>query len=73
MTEQKAKLTWTSVHDGPGKGITHAWDVRAFPTLVLIDQSGVVRFRCEGEPSNGILEQKIEELLRDSIREKTGS
>jgi len=71
---QQAGLTWASCWDGPpppkdgdSKGavgpICSAWKVDRFPTLILIDRDGVVRYRQVGVPAEGALEAKIEELL----------
>ena len=66
--EEKANLTWASWQDGRGGPIAHAYEVQAFPTLILIDQSGTIRMRHEGTPPDGILETKIEELLREGLK-----
>ena len=68
QVEEKANLTWASWHDGPGGPIARAYEVQAFPTLVLIDQSGAIRLRQEGAPPEGVLEAKIEELLREGLK-----
>ena len=66
--EEKANLTWASWQDGQGGPIARAYDVQAFPTLILIDQSGAIRFRQQGAPPDGLLETKIEELLREGLK-----
>ena len=68
QTEEKANLTWASWHDGQGSSITRAYEVQGFPTLILLDQSGAFRLRQEGAPRDGVLEAKIEELLREGIK-----
>ncbi len=62
-TQQQAGLTWPSWWDGPAGKISTAWKVDRFPTLVLIDAQGVVRWRHVGIPAEGVLEAKIEEHL----------
>jgi len=66
--EEKANLTWTSCHDGQGGPIGRAYEVRAFPTLILIDQSGAIRWRHEGIPPEGMIDAKVEELLREGLK-----
>ena len=68
QVEEKANLTWASWQDGQGGAISRAYEVHAFPTLILIDQSGAIRFRQEGAPREGVLEAKIEELLREGLK-----
>ena len=67
-TEEKAKLTWASWQDGRGGSIARSFDVQAFPTLILLDGQGAIRFRHEGIPPDGVLEAKIEELLREGLK-----
>ena len=66
--EEKANLTWASWQDGQHGPITRSYEVQAFPTLILIDQSGAIRLRQEGIPPEGFLEAKIEELLREGLK-----
>lgn len=64
-TQEKSGLTWASFWDGPSGPIAATWEVECFPTFVLIDKQGVVRFRQAGVPPEGLLEGKIEELLQE--------
>jgi hypothetical protein len=68
QVEEKANLTWASWQDGPRGPIVRSYEVQAFPTLILIDQSGAIRMRQEGAPPEGFLEAKIEELLREGLK-----
>ena len=68
QVEEKANLTWASWQDGRGGPIARIYEVQAFPTLILIDQSGAIRLRHEGAPPDGLLETKIEELLREGLK-----
>jgi len=65
QTQQRAQLRWPSLWDGPGGGICNAWKVQAFPTIVLIDQAGKVRFRHEGMAAQSTLEGHITGLLAE--------
>ena len=64
--QQKANLTWVSWWDGPGGPISEAWSIEGFPTFVLVDHLGVVRWRETGVPSAGVLERRIEELVQEA-------
>lgn len=66
--QKAAGLTWRSFYDGPDGPICAAWKVDRFPTLVLIDGDGAVRWRHVGVPGEGEAERKVEELLRDPPR-----
>ena len=66
--QQAGTITWRSWWNGPDgtRGpITEAWKVDAFPTLVLIDQAGVIRYRFDGAPGPSELETKLIELLKE--------
>jgi hypothetical protein len=65
QTQQSAQLTWASWWDGPEGPICAAWGVDRFPALFLVDPRGVVRWHHFGATSPGVLESKIEELLRE--------
>ena len=66
MYNKKAKqhkVNWRSAWEGsPGGAIPTAWQVRAFPTTVVIDKAGVIRFRdARGEQ----LDQAVAKLLAE--------
>jgi hypothetical protein len=67
--QEESQLTWPSWWDGPGGPISEAWGIPGFPTLVLVDHLGVVRWRQTGVPSAGVLESKIEELLQEARKQ----
>jgi peroxiredoxin len=64
--EQKQGLTWRTCWDGVSGPIASVWQVERFPTLVLIDGNGMIRYRHEGLPREGELEARIEELLKNT-------
>ncbi len=41
----KNKLTWRSFFDGPGGTISRKWDIKGWPTIILIDHKGILRYR----------------------------
>jgi hypothetical protein len=61
--QAKANLTWPSFWDGRDGAIAAHWGVDKFPTVFLIDKENIVRWRHEGVPPEGVVEQKIEEAL----------
>jgi peroxiredoxin len=62
--ERREGITWRTWWDGPSGPIAGVWNVHAYPTLVLIDRDGVVRYRHVGLPPEGELEALIEKLIR---------
>jgi hypothetical protein len=65
MTQTQKGLTWRSWWDGPGGPICKRWCVEGFPTILLIDHTGVIRYRSDGAPPAGELDARIEELVRE--------
>jgi hypothetical protein len=66
QVQEKAQLTWASWWDGPEGPIGMAWGVDRYPAFFLVDPQGVVRWRHFGAPAQGVLEGKIEDLLREA-------
>jgi hypothetical protein len=59
------KITWRSFWNGP-KGpdgpISHAWNVRGWPTVYVLDAKGVIRFKhVRGEQMDQAVDQLLEE------------
>lgn len=67
-TETQAGLTWVSIWDGPGGPLCRQWNVELFPSFVLLDATGKVRWRHTGVPSEGELEHQISRLLDEQAR-----
>jgi hypothetical protein len=64
---EKEKLTWRSFVDaGPaGAGpIATEWNLSATPTFYLIDHEGVIRQKWAGAPGKGVLDARIDDLIR---------
>ncbi len=57
---KKNKLNWRSFYDGPGGPIVRAFGIRAFPTIMLVDHQGVIRFDSIREN----LDEEIEKLVK---------
>ncbi len=57
-------VTWRSIWDGGRNGpLAQLYQVRAFPTLFLIDAQGVIRKSWVGEPNQTSLDEEIEALV----------
>jgi hypothetical protein len=60
----KEQITWRSFWNGP-KGpdgpISHAWNVRGWPTIYVLDAKGTIRFKgVRGEA----MDKAVDELLK---------
>lgn len=72
LDEAKAKnekigVTWRNVYD-PRNEIAGRWNLRAWPTLYLIDHAGVIRAKWRGKPKEDVLDRKIEALVEKAER-----
>jgi thiol-disulfide isomerase/thioredoxin len=63
---QEANINWRYWIDTPENPIVSRWEVRGYPTVFLIDQKGIVRYRHEGAPSGEELDAQIDRLLAES-------
>jgi hypothetical protein len=65
-------ITWRSFKDEPdGEGaISKAWNLRAWPTLYLIDHKGIIRQRRVGAPPSEVLEREVDRLIAAAETEK---
>jgi hypothetical protein len=55
-------VTWRNCWD-PKNLIAKRWNVRAWPSLYLIDHDGVVRRRWFGDPGAEIMDREIDALV----------
>jgi hypothetical protein len=62
---REKNLPWRAWWDGPGGPISRQWGVGGFPTVILLDHHGVIRYRFEGAPSPDRLDAAVEELLKE--------
>src|SRR4051812_20538756 len=66
---KKEEITWRSFWNGE-KGtqgpISKDWMVNGWPTLVVIDHKGVMRYRFLGNPGNKRLDDVIEALVKEA-------
>jgi peroxiredoxin len=67
-TLKEKDLTWRNFADEDGH-ITAAWEVEAFPTIVLIDHKGVVRHHNLGAPREKDLDKAIDRLVEEAEKD----
>jgi hypothetical protein len=61
-TEQEEKITWRSWFDGQDGPISKQWNIRYLPTIYVLDQQGVIRYKdVRGEE----LDKAVDTLLKD--------
>jgi Thioredoxin-like len=63
----KEKITWRSFWNG-GRGgpITQLYKIQGFPTLMLIDAKGVIRYKWLGAPSGDVIDKAVEKLVKEA-------
>jgi thiol-disulfide isomerase/thioredoxin len=69
-TMTKEKMTWPSFWNGPKDGdgpISHAWNVRGWPTVYILDAKGAIRFK---NVIGKELDKAVDELLKEMQDEK---
>ncbi|NBO91661.1 MAG: TlpA family protein disulfide reductase [Planctomycetia bacterium] len=64
-TIEKAQLNYPSIADGPNGPVCATWRVDGFPTLVLIDAAGKIRWRTVGAPDPSELDNRISQLIEE--------
>lgn len=67
---EKEPMPWDHWFDGRGGTVAKTFRVRAFPTLYLIDHSGVIRHKWVGSPGNEALDTAVEELVKEAVKAK---
>ncbi len=66
QAQKKYDLNWRSWWDGMNGPITLEWKVPGLPYLYLIDHKGLVRWENFGAPQPKVLDQLIEQLVREA-------
>jgi thiol-disulfide isomerase/thioredoxin len=67
---EKEQMPWDHWFDGQGGTVAKTFRVRAFPTLYLIDHTGVILNKWIGNPGNDKLEKAIEEAVLEAEKAK---
>ncbi|MFO1078791.1 MAG: thioredoxin-like domain-containing protein [Planctomycetota bacterium] len=60
------KITWRSFwcgEEGTRGAIPTRWNVRGWPTLVVIDHDGVIRNKWLGSPGDAVIDETLEGLV----------
>jgi hypothetical protein len=60
--ERDNKISWRSFFDGRGGPIARDWQVRAIPSIYVIDHKGLIRFR---DLQDQQLENAVDLLLKE--------
>ncbi len=64
---EKESITWPNIYDGPaGQGkIAGSWNVNSWPTIYVLDQDGVIRYRdLRGEELEKAVNGLIEKMAK---------
>lgn len=66
-SEEKNKLTWRSWFDGRTGPISKEWNIKYLPTIFVLDDKGVIRFKgVRGEE----MDEAVEALLKEMANRK---
>lgn len=69
---EKERITWRSFWaGGTGGSIPTQWQVHSWPTIVIIDHKGVIRYKHEGNPGDAVLDREIEQLVKQAETQKS--
>jgi hypothetical protein len=63
---EKEKITWRSFVDAGNAGagpIAKTWNVSATPTLYLLDENRVIRYKWAGAPGEGVINAALARLI----------
>ena len=65
---EEEEITWRSFWNGPAGTngpISKAWNVSGWPTIYILDQEGVIRFKnLRGEAMDRAVDQLLDEIER---------
>jgi hypothetical protein len=69
---EKRQITWRSFKNAQSGKPTHAddWNLEGWPTLYLIDQKGIIRKKWVGSPGDKVIDEAIDELLKEVDADK---
>ena len=65
---EKEKITWRSFWNGGSTNgpISRLYKVSGWPTLLLIDTKGVIRYKWTGAPSGDVIDKAVEKLIKEA-------
>jgi thiol-disulfide isomerase/thioredoxin len=64
----KTEMPWTHWWDGQGGKVAKTYEVKAFPTIYVIDHKGVIQFKSAGYDEK--LDSVVEKLVKEAEAEK---
>jgi peroxiredoxin len=64
-------VTWRCWADGDDGAIAASWSLEGFPTMVLLDETGRIRYRWNGVPDEKQLQDFVEELVSQAETDTT--
>ena len=69
---EKTQVTWRSFKNyrKGKKPITKEWKILGYPTLFLLDHSGIIRKRWIGAPPTDVLDREVDKLVASVPRGK---
>jgi thiol-disulfide isomerase/thioredoxin len=71
---EREPMPWTNWHAGIDSDIERAWDVRGFPTYILVDEQGLILARSNGfNDFAAMLEEAVEGGSDSPIRDAVGT
>ncbi len=71
---KKENISWRSFWaGGTGGPIPTQWQIQSWPTIYLIDHKGVIRHNYVGSPGDAVLDQEIEQLVKEAESAKASS
>jgi thiol-disulfide isomerase/thioredoxin len=65
---EKEPMPWEHWFDGQQGAVAKTFRVRAFPTLYLIDHTGVIRNKWVGNPGDDKLEKAVNDLVAEAVK-----
>jgi peroxiredoxin len=63
---EKEEINWRSFFDDGGK-IARSWRVRGYPTIYVLDQNGVIRYR---EVRDKDMDRAVDQLVKEAEQSK---
>jgi len=71
---KKENISWRSFWAGGTSGpIPTQWQIQGWPTIYLIDHKGVIRQKYVGSPGDAVLDQEIDQLVKEAESAKASS
>ena len=64
-----SQVNWRSFKNqrpGADSTVAGAWQVRGYPSLFLLDHQGVIREKWIGNPGEAVIDQKVDELIKQA-------